>query len=93
MELLAVNHFSTTTEMWSSRTKDGYLSIAVHFISDHLELRNHFLQMSYFPDDHTGEVILHGVREALGSWGLSEARQVAITTDSGANIVKGNPAK
>lgn len=44
--------------------------------------------MSYYPDDHTREIIVQGLREALESWGLGEERQVALTTDSVANIVK-----
>ncbi|XP_031723874.1 zinc finger BED domain-containing protein 4-like [Anarrhichthys ocellatus] len=67
---------------------EPYLSITVHFISDDWELCNHSLQTSYFPDDHTGEIIAQGLREALESWRLGEERQVALTTDSGANIVK-----
>ena len=51
-------------------------------------LRSHCLQTSYIPDDHTGEVLAAGLQEALDSWGLSEQRLVAITTDSGANIIK-----
>ncbi|KAK9523273.1 hypothetical protein VZT92_019675 [Zoarces viviparus] len=82
-ELRKVAHFSTTTDLWSSRTMEPYLSITVHFISDDWELRNHCLQTSYFPDDHTGEIIAQGLREALESWRLGEERQVALTTDSG----------
>lgn len=46
------------------------------------------LQTSYFPHDHTGELIAQGFREALQSWGLKEELQVCITTDNGANVVK-----
>ncbi|XP_017330427.1 E3 SUMO-protein ligase ZBED1-like [Ictalurus punctatus] len=42
----------------------------------------------YFPEDHTGEAIAAGPTDALASWGLSEERQVCITTDSGTNIIK-----
>ncbi|KAK1897504.1 Zinc finger BED domain containing protein 4 [Dissostichus eleginoides] len=40
------------------------------------------LQTSYFPDDHTGEVIAQGLQDSLASWKLREDRLVCMTTDS-----------
>lgn len=60
----------------------------MHFVDEEFELKSHCLQTSYFPDDHTGENIALGLREALAAWDLCEERQVAITTDNGTNIVK-----
>ena len=45
-------------------------------------------QTSYFPDDHTGEIIAGGLRDILSSWGLKESCQVCMTTDSGSNMIK-----
>ncbi|RXN23605.1 zinc finger BED domain-containing 1-like protein [Labeo rohita] len=87
-DLATVRHFSATTDLWSSRSMEPYLSLTVHFISDDGVLHSHCLQTSFFPDDHTGELLAAGLQEALDSWGLSEHRLVAITTDSGANIIK-----
>lgn len=86
-QLKNVEFFSTTTDLWSSRTSEPYLSLTVHYI-DNWELCNKCLQTSYFPEDHTGEVIANGLREALSAWNLREDRQVCMTTDSGANVVK-----
>lgn len=44
--------------------------------------------LKYFPDDHTGENLSQGLRDALASWGLCEEQQVSITNDNGSNIVK-----
>ncbi|KAJ4933834.1 hypothetical protein JOQ06_006643 [Pogonophryne albipinna] len=82
-----VTHFSTTTDLWSSRTCEPYLSLTVHYV-DNWELKSACLQTSFFPEDHTGEIIAQGLQEALLSWNLPEARQVCITTDNGSNIVK-----
>ncbi|KAE8575740.1 hypothetical protein XENTR_v10003928 [Xenopus tropicalis] len=87
-DLATVHHFSATTDLWSSRSMEPYLSLTVHFISDDWVLHSHCLQTSFFPDDHTGELLAAGLQEALDSWGLSEHRLVAITTDNGANIIK-----
>uniref|UniRef100_A0A1B8XTJ4 BED-type domain-containing protein n=1 Tax=Xenopus tropicalis TaxID=8364 RepID=A0A1B8XTJ4_XENTR len=87
-DLATIRHFSATTDLWSSRSMEPYLSLTVHFISDDWVLHSHCLQTSYFPDDHTGELLAAGLQEALDSWGVSEHRLVAITTGNGASIIK-----
>ena len=62
-------YYAPTTEMWSSRTTDPYMSLMIHFIPD-WTLCSRCLQTSYFPDDHTGEITARGLREALELWGL-----------------------
>lgn len=80
--------FFTTTDLWSSRTTEPYISLTIHYIDDNWKLQSQFLQTSYFPDDQTVEIIAAWLREALSSWGLKELRQVCRTTDSGSNMVK-----
>ncbi|KAI7799132.1 putative zinc finger BED domain-containing protein 1-like, partial [Triplophysa rosa] len=87
-ELQNVAYFASTSDMWSSRTSEPYLSLTIHFIDKDWKLQSKCLQTAYFPEDHTGEVIAPGMVEALASWGLSEERQVCITTDSGSNMLK-----
>lgn len=67
---------------------EPYLSLTIRFINDDWELESHCLQTSFFPEDHTAELIAEGLLEALQSWRLDEKKLVAITTDSGANIKK-----
>ncbi|KAL0170634.1 hypothetical protein M9458_035230, partial [Cirrhinus mrigala] len=83
-----VRYFATTTDLWSSRTSEPYLSLTIHYIDEDWGLQSRCLQTAYFPDDHTAEILSAGLEDALASWGLSEDRQVCITTDNGANIVK-----
>ncbi len=46
-------NFALTTDIWSSRTCEPYMSLTIHFIED-WEMKTAFLQTSYFPQDHTG---------------------------------------
>ncbi|CAM4697888.1 unnamed protein product [Leuciscus chuanchicus] len=78
-ELKEMQFYSATTDLWSSRTMQPYLSLTVHYINTSWTLRSICLQTAYFPDNHT---------DALSSWGLSEERLVCMTTDSGTNIIK-----
>ncbi|XP_074551526.1 E3 SUMO-protein ligase ZBED1-like [Halichoeres trimaculatus] len=86
-QLANVTHFALTSDMWSSRTCEPYMSVTVHFIKD-WELKTACLQTSYFPQDHTGEHIAEALQDAIASWKLREKHLVAITTDNGSNIVK-----
>uniref|UniRef100_A0A1A8S693 Uncharacterized protein n=1 Tax=Nothobranchius rachovii TaxID=451742 RepID=A0A1A8S693_9TELE len=87
-ELEEMQFYSATTDLWSSRTMQPYLSLTAHYINTSWTLRSICLQTAYFPDNHTGEIIAHGLKDALSSWGLSEERLVCMTTDSGTNIIK-----
>ncbi len=83
-----VRYFATTTDLWSSRTSEPYMSLTIHYIDEEWGLQSKCLQTAYFPDDHTAEILSAGLEDALASWGLSEDHHVCITTDNGANIVK-----
>ncbi|CAL9689321.1 unnamed protein product [Knipowitschia caucasica] len=86
--LSSVEFFASTTDMWSSRTSDPYLSLTIHYVDKDWKLQNKCLETSFFPDDHTGENIAKGLKEFLNSWKLGEEKQVCVTTDNGANVVK-----
>ncbi len=87
-ELKQVKYYATTTDMWSSRMMEPYMSLTVHYINDNFEIKSRCLQTAFFPEDHTGENLSQGLKEALASWGLCEEQHVSITTDNGSNIVK-----
>ncbi|XP_061592770.1 zinc finger BED domain-containing protein 4-like [Cololabis saira] len=65
-----------------------YLSLTVHFVNDNWVLRSVCLQTAYFPDEHKGEIIAQGLKDALSSWNLAEDRLTCMTTDSGTNMIK-----
>ncbi|KAF7214478.1 zinc finger BED domain-containing protein 1-like, partial [Nothobranchius furzeri] len=88
MELKDVSFFATTADLWSSRSSEPYLSLTIHYMDKEWTLQSTCLQTAYFPEDHTAEIISRGLEDALESWNLSKDRQVCITTDNGANIVK-----
>uniref|UniRef100_A0AAV2M168 Transposase n=1 Tax=Knipowitschia caucasica TaxID=637954 RepID=A0AAV2M168_KNICA len=44
--------------------------------------------IAYFPNSHTGDNIAAALRDVLINWNLPEDKQVSITTDNGANVVK-----
>lgn len=74
-----VTHFSTSMDLLSNRTCGPYFS---------WEFKSLCLETSFFPDDHTGELIEEGLPDALMSRNSSETCQVCITTDAEANLIK-----
>ncbi len=87
-ELSQVKYYAATTDLWSSRTTEPYISLTIHFIDEDFQLKSRCLQTAFFPEDHTSENIARGMREALTAWGLDERCLVCITTDNAANMVK-----
>ncbi|XP_036416323.1 zinc finger BED domain-containing protein 4-like [Colossoma macropomum] len=86
--LSCAEFYASTMDIWSSRTTEPYLSLTVHYINREWKLCSSCLETSYFPEDHTGQNIADGLKEFLQSWCLKEEKQVCVTTDSGANVVK-----
>ena len=85
-ELQPISWFSATTDMWSSRTMEPYMSYTVHFIDKEWHLRNRF-QTLFLPEDHTADNIMEALEATLESWSLPVEKQVCTTTDNGSNIV------
>lgn len=77
-KLQTVSYLATTSDLWSSRTSEPYMSLTAHFNDQDWNLKSK-CQTTYFPEDHKGKVIASGLTEALTSWGLSEDKQVCIT--------------
>ncbi|XDV20661.1 hypothetical protein PO909_025953 [Leuciscus waleckii] len=63
------------------------MSLTAHFINQDWNLCSRCLQTSYFPEDHTGEMLAKGLRESLQLWGLQEDRLVCVTTDNATNNI------
>ncbi|XP_060792651.1 E3 SUMO-protein ligase ZBED1-like [Neoarius graeffei] len=88
VELGEMDYFSATSDLWSSRTMEPCTSLTVHLIVTDFTMKSRCLQTGFFPEDHSGQALAHGLKEALASWGLEEEKLACITTDDGQNIVK-----
>ncbi len=84
-----LRNYATSTDTWSNRTSEPYISLTIHYINEEWAFQIICLQMSYFPEDHTSEILCcQRLEDALAPWSLSKDQQVRITTDNAANIVK-----
>ena len=78
--------YAGTTDLWSSITSEPYLSYTIHYIDKDWNMCSKCLQTHYMPEAHTAVNLQEALTASLGQWNLDPYKQVAITTDSGANI-------
>ena len=88
-ELLSssAKYISLTTDLWTSRAKQGYIGITASFISIDFKLYDILLELKYVPYPHTSEIIQSHIESTISNWGL-RGKVIAIATDNGANMVK-----
>lgn len=84
-----VEFMCCTTDMWTSRSGDGYLSLTSNFITSNFKLHFKNLQTRHFPGTHDYNHIEEAISTAAQEWCVNIPKQVvAFTTDSGSNVVK-----
>ena len=75
-----------TTDGWTSRACQSYITITAHFINQNWNLRNFVLQTRLLEQSHTGVNIGAVLREALAEWNLNFPYPVPLVTDNASNM-------
>ena len=87
--LADVDYLCCTSDMWTSRSADGYISLTCHFINKDFKMCYKNLQTHHFPGSHDHTNISEALSSSAVEWCIDLHKQVvAFTTDSGSNIVK-----
>ncbi|XP_039608816.1 E3 SUMO-protein ligase ZBED1-like [Polypterus senegalus] len=87
-ELSRVPSLSLTTDSWTSRATESYLTVTVHYISPQWEMRNHVLQTRHVYEQHTSTNLAEHLKEAVNEWKLERpGTTIPVTTDNAKNIV------
>ena len=68
-ELLQISHVALTSDLWTSRTKESYLTITCHFVTSTWELKSLVLETFGFEKDHTAENIAASFQKNRGKNG------------------------
>jgi hypothetical protein len=84
--LKTAKSISLTTDLWSSRSKHGYLGLTATWINQNFEIMDVLLEIIYFPTPHTAEAIANTIKSIIIKWEI-ENHVVSITTDNGANMI------
>lgn len=72
---------SLTSDLWSSITRDGYISLTTHYVNHEWKLEKRVLNFSYMPSPHNGLNICDKIFSMLTYWGI-ENKLSSITLDN-----------
>jgi hypothetical protein len=78
---------SLTLDLWTSRSRAGYLGVTCSFVDAQFELHEATLAIKYLKYPHTSKSIIECLNQIIQEWNLDE-KVFTITTDNGRNMVK-----
>ena len=81
------NSVSLTCDLWTSRSKQGFLGVTCHFITPDFEMREITLAIQYMPYPHTGDAIQQALEKIIFEWELQD-KVFFCTTDNASNMKK-----
>ena len=84
-QLGQVDHVTITTDCWTSRQVEAYMTVTVHFIDMDWQLESRVLSTSILEGSHTGERISSALRDLFSAWGIQD-KVTTIVTDNAANV-------
>ncbi|CAB4283469.1 unnamed protein product [Prunus armeniaca] len=70
-----------TSDLWTSITTDGYLSLTAHFVDANWKLQKRILNFSFMPPPHSGVALCEKIYKLLTSWGV-EKKLFCLTLDN-----------
>ena len=85
-KLSSAERVAITTDAWTSRATDSYITITVHYVNLDWELASYVLQTRVFNESHTGKNIGALLKEACLEWNI-EDKDPALVTDNARNMV------
>lgn len=70
-----------TSDVWTSCTTEGYISLTAHFVDENWKLNSKILSFAHFPPPHSGLELAKTVFEFLQEWGI-EKKIFSLTLDN-----------
>lgn len=81
-------YFSCTTDLWTSRAMDAYMTITMQMITESWEMDAWCLGCSEMNSDHNAENLLEALDETMEDWTMDKNKMSAVTTDNASNNKK-----
>jgi hypothetical protein len=78
---------SFTTDIWTSRNNDSYISLTLHYINSEFELVRFLIACTPFSGRHTGAAIAVNLDSFISDLNLDEEVHRACVNDNGSNVV------
>ena len=83
-----VHYYCITTDFWTSRSKDSFVSLTLHYVCRKLKLKQKTLEVKHFPGEHSADAIVQALRDMLADWELSLQKCCLLVRDNGANLIR-----
>ena len=81
---------AVTTDIWTSRTQESYISLTCHFIDEHFRLHCWTPACRLFDDNHTGDNITRELEDLVSNkLEMSNSLPLFATSDNASNMRKG----
>ena len=84
--LKTAQSISLTADLWTSRSKHGYLGLTATWINHNFEISDVLLEITYFLTSHTAEAIADIIRSSVQKWKIEDC-VITITTNNGSNMI------
>lgn len=79
--------YSVTTDGWTSRPGDSYVSFTCHLLDEEFRPRNYHLACRHMPEGHTSGNLKRVLLDLAEEWGLPQDCPVFIVTDNARNFL------
>ena len=80
---------SITTDIWSSNSKDSYISCTGHCVFENFDQQVLVLHVKPFPKSHTGENISEIIRNMINNYDIPKNKIHEIVHDNASNMICG----
>ena len=81
-----VEFLSITADIWTSKARESYLSVTLHYIDNNWEMTSFALGTFPLTESHTGESIQCWIKDLLKEFNVDSNKVVSFVHDNGSNI-------
>ncbi|KAK6175202.1 hypothetical protein SNE40_013713 [Patella caerulea] len=82
-----INYVGLTTDHWTSRSNDAYMSLTCHFLTMDYKLKDYCLSVSHSPESHTGENISKAIVSEVKNWMPNMNKmKIYVVSDKASNM-------
>ena len=86
MKALQSHHVALTTDMWTSRATQAYITLTCHWIDDDWNFTNKILFTSEIPERQTGINIAERLKQGCSEWRIPDDHIVFVVHDNASNM-------
>ena len=83
-----MNYYAITSDIWSSRVMESFMSVTLHYLTEDFEMINLVLEVSPFHESHTAINIATFWKTSFEKFGLRPEKLAMMMRDNASNGVK-----